>query len=266
MSKLLDGRELAGFIKQRHYQQARSMRPKPRLAILHASSDPATDVYIKVKQAYGADIGIEVEVYQAPATKEALIPIIKQLNRDKTTTGIILQLPLPDAKLTTTAISAIDPAKDVDGLGQDSPYDSATATGILWLLSGYAIDVKGKAVAVVGQGAVGRPASDLLSRSGAKVTTADESTTNLAKVCLTADVVVSAVGSAGLIKSDMVKPGAAVVDAGISMVEGKVIGDADPALLARDDVYITPNPGGVGPMTVAALFDNLLRAAAKNNL
>jgi methylenetetrahydrofolate dehydrogenase (NADP+) / methenyltetrahydrofolate cyclohydrolase len=263
MAKLLDGREIAGYIKQRHYQQARGLRPKPRLAILHASNDPATETYIKVKQAYASDIGIETEVYQAPPTQEALVPIIKQLNRDKTTTGIILQLPLPDPKVAVAAIQAIDPARDVDGLNPQSSYDSATATGILWLLSGYAIDLRGKTVAVIGQGSVGKPTSELLRRAGAKVLVADEQTKNLAKMCLSADIIVGAAGQAGLIKPEMVKPGAVVIDAGISMVEGRIAGDADPALMSRDDVAITPNPGGVGPMTVAALFDNLLRAAVK---
>jgi methylenetetrahydrofolate dehydrogenase (NADP+) / methenyltetrahydrofolate cyclohydrolase len=257
LSKLLSGRDLALYIKERHSRSARILGAK--LAILYAGDDPATAKYIAAKERYGQDIGAEVIARKCGSGQE-LEEAIDELNADETVDGIIVQLPLPwDVQ---HLLDKIDPTKDVDGLGEKALYDPATPTGIIWLLSGYNIDVKGKRVAVVGQGKlVGKPVARMLEDAGANVVACDIETTDLAVQTKSADIVITATGSPGLITSEMVGPNAVVIDAGTAMKDGKLVGDCDQTLYDRPDIKITPVPGGVGPMTVAALFDHLLRAA-----
>ncbi len=257
---LLDGRQLAGFIKERHARQVAGTSRAPKLAIVQASHDPATEAYIKVKSRYGSDIGAAVEVYQVKQAE--ILPLIKNLNDDKSVDGIIVQLPLPDKSQTEAVIAALNPAKDVDGLHPDSKFTAATPMAILWLLAGYNIDPKAKTVVVVGQGRlVGAPLTELLENSESTVIRCDESTPDLKAETLKADIVISATGVPGLIKPGMVQPKTVVVDAGSGEAGGSVVGDIDPKLLNDRSLKITPNPGGVGPMTVVALFENLLQAA-----
>lgn len=253
--KWLDGREVAGFIKQRHAGVVRSLPAVPRLAIVRQGTTPATDVFLRVKERYGQDIGVQVETYtEAP---EGLLGRIAVLNADPALTGLIIQLPFADApELADEALAAVVIAKDVDGLAPHSSFEVATPKAILWLLAAYNIVLKDKAIAVVGQGRlVGRPLADMLEASGLNVTRADEFTQDLVAVTSAADIIITATGQSGLITSAMVKPGAVVVDAGAPA------SDLAPELHDRTDLTLTPNPGGVGPMTVAALFDNLLIAA-----
>ncbi|HSX48080.1 MAG TPA: bifunctional 5,10-methylenetetrahydrofolate dehydrogenase/5,10-methenyltetrahydrofolate cyclohydrolase [Candidatus Nanoarchaeia archaeon] len=250
---LLEGKNLAEFIKERHYQQMRSFERVPKLAIIHASSDPATGSYLKAKQAYGQDLGIAVEVHEPARKTEAILELIKKLNRDDSIDGIVVQLPLEKGIATDEVIGAIEPHKDIDGLGPKSKFDPATPTAILWLLSSYQINHKDKLVTVVGQGRlVGEPISRMLQDSGATVICCDEDTKDLKSETLKADIVVTATGQKNLIKPGMVKEGAVVIDAS---------GDVDPKLFENESLKITPTPGGVGPVTVTVLFDNLLRAA-----
>ncbi len=154
--------------------------------------------------------------------------------------------------------------KDVDGLGPNSPFDAATPKAILWLLGGYNIDFKGKTVVVVGQGLlVGAPLATMLEDSGAHVIRCDKSTADLRSEVMKADIIVTATGQPNLITADMVKSGTVVIDAGTAEIDGNLVGDVDHALYEDESLKITPNPGGVGPITVAALFDNLLQAATK---
>jgi methylenetetrahydrofolate dehydrogenase (NADP+) / methenyltetrahydrofolate cyclohydrolase len=193
------------------------------------------------------------------------LSLVQKLNNDTTVHGIIVQLPLPDSSQTDEVTSAINPAKDVDGLHPDSQFTAATPMAILWLLAGYNIDPKGKLVAVVGQGRlVGAPLSQLLEDSEAEVIRCDKRTKDLAAETRKADIVVSGTGVPGLIKPGMVKPKAVVVDAGAGEANGSVSGDLHPDLFKDASLKITPNPGGVGPMTVVALFENLLQAATSN--
>jgi methylenetetrahydrofolate dehydrogenase (NADP+) / methenyltetrahydrofolate cyclohydrolase len=249
----LSGTDLASYIKERHRRQVLSRPTVPKLVIIHASSDPGTEAYLKAKQKYGRDIGAQVEVKRPQPRTDTLINEIEQLNQDQSVHGIIVQLPLPPDVDTSQVVSAVDPGKDIDGLGPRSEYDPATPLGIMWLLAGHQIDYRGRTVAVIGQGRlVGRPLARMLEDSGAKVTRCDIETPDLRAATITADLLVSATGHPGILRADMVKSGAVVVD---------VSGDAADDLLARSDISITPGRGGVGPMTVAALFDNLLRAA-----
>lgn len=262
--KILDGLFLAGFIKERQTHQVRGLRQayniSPKLAIIRTSDDPRIAAYIRLKKAYGEDILVDVDEHFVPQG-EALATI-KKLNADPSVTGIIVQLPLADPEQTEELVDAVAPEKDVDGLGKKATLDPATAMSILWLLAGYNVELKGKNIVVVGQGRlVGSPLTKMLKNSGYTVTPVSKSTDNLETAVRDADVIITAAGSPGVIKSGMVKPGAVVVDAGVATDKGKLVGDVDPAIRERHDLTITPEKGGVGPLTVTALFDNVIRAA-----
>ncbi len=255
---ILDGRKIAGDIKQRHTAEVKKLPHLPKLAIVYDANDPAQLAYLKAKQAYGRDIGAEVELHAVLPT--SLVATIQTLNADPSITGIIVQLPLPAGVDADQILDLISPTKDVDGLSANSPFDPATPRGIMDLLAGYNLKVKGQAVVVVGQGRlVGLPLVKILKTAGAKVLTADEHTTDLQGATLKADILITATGQPGLIKPGMVKPGTVIIDAGSPKPE------VDPTLLADPNLKITPVPGGVGPMTVAALFDNLLAAYNSSN-
>ena len=254
--KLLDGRDIAAYIKERHRLQVQGMDPKPRMAIIRSEHNVAGDKYLKMKRAYGEDIGVPVDLYVEKP--ETMISRIHALNKDKSVTGILIQLPLEDPTQTAEALAAVAPEKDVDGLSPDTIFEPGTVKASLWLLAAYNVDIKGKVV-IVGQGRlVGKPLADRLEASGVEVVRADIKTGDLKSVTQDADMIFTGTGKAGLITSDMVKSGAVVVDTGSPR------GELQPDLYERQDLTITPNPGGVGPMTVASLFDNLLIAASKS--
>jgi methylenetetrahydrofolate dehydrogenase (NADP+) / methenyltetrahydrofolate cyclohydrolase len=261
--RLLDGLQLAGFIKERQARQVRALRQAhkifPKLAIVRTSEDPRIAAYVKLKKAYGADILIDVEEHFIPQA-EALATI-KKLNADNSVTGIIVQLPLSDASQTSELLNAVAPQKDVDGLGEKAVLDPATPLAILWLLAGYNVELAGKNIIIVGQGRlVGGPLTKMLQASGHNVTPVTKATENLEAVVRTGDVVITAAGVPGLVKSDMLRPDAVVVDAGVATDKGKLVGDIEPEVYERHDLTITPKKGGVGPLTVCALFENVIRA------
>jgi len=219
--------------------------------------DVATSHYIAAKIRYGEEIGVPVTVFTE--TDATILARVKALNSQQPVTGIIIQLPLSPVDLTEDVLAALDPAKDVDGLGSGQFYDAATPKAVLWLLAAYNIDLKNQQIAVVGQGRlIGRPLADALKVSGEHVDRIDITTKNATAKVAAADIVICATGTTAAVTSDMVKPGAVVVDCGSPSSE------LSPELLARTDITRTPNPGGVGPMTVAALFDNLLIAAQRS--
>jgi methylenetetrahydrofolate dehydrogenase (NADP+) / methenyltetrahydrofolate cyclohydrolase len=253
--KLLDGKTAASFLKERHARQVAAMSTPPRLAIIRAKDNEAGDRYLKMKRRYGEEIGVPVDLYVETAA--TILGRIDELNHDATVTGVMIQLPLENPEITAKATAAVDPRKDIDGLAPDSLYEAATPKAVLWLLAAHNVDLAGRIV-VVGQGRlVGKPLADRLEASGHDVVRCDINTTDLAAETRRADIIFTGTGQAGLIKPDMVKEGAVLVDTGSPKNE------FDPALYDRDDLTLTPNPGGVGPMTVASLFDNLLIAAAK---
>jgi methylenetetrahydrofolate dehydrogenase (NADP+)/methenyltetrahydrofolate cyclohydrolase len=254
----LDGRQVAEYLQERHARTVRGLGFIPGLAIVRMGDDVSTSRYLAVKIRYGEEIGVPVMVFTE--TESTIMARIKALNSQKPVTGIIVQLPLLPGDLTDEVLAAIDPDKDVDGLGPDSPFDTAAPKAVLWLLAAYNIDLKNKLIAVVGQGRlVGEPLADVLKDSGSQVERIDVTTEDLDQKVLTADIVISATGKPTVITSAMIKPGAVVVDCGSPTSE------LTPDLVARTDIIRTPNPGGVGPMTVAALFDNLLIAAERSN-
>ncbi len=239
---------------------------RPRLLILRDSDNPVIDKYVSMKQAYGADIGVEVDVRTVPT--QELGGEIKLANDDPSVSGMIVQLPILQPEKTEEVVGLIAPGKDVDGLNSaaeksDRKFDSATATAILWLLAGNGIDLKDKKIALVGRGKlVGAPLEKMLVESGyaPRVFTsknADEVPAALPDY----DIIISAVGKPGILQPEMVKPDAAIVDAGTASEDGVIKGDASDALRERTDIKITPKIGGVGPLTVAVLFENTIRAA-----
>lgn len=262
--KILNGADLADFIKERQARQVRALRQAshiyPKLAIVQTSDDPVIDSYVSLKRRYAADVLIDVEHYKI--AQADLLTTINKLNGDETVHGIIIQLPLANSDDTQVAVDAVAGSKDVDGLGSAAQFDPATPVAIDWLVNGYNVDVKQKKIAIVGAGRlVGAPLARLWRGAGYDVTVFDNSSdiTELNKY----ELIVSATGTPGLITSQLVQPGAVVVDAGTASEHGKIVGDVADDVRERDDVTITPQKGGVGPLTIAALFDNVIRAAQR---
>lgn len=264
MTKILNGRDLADFIKERQAHQVRGLiqhdHVRPKLAIIQTIDNPVIDTYVRLKKAYGADILIEVEVHKI--AQDQALSLIEKLNADKSIHGIIIQLPLEFPDQTQELVDAVAPEKDVDGLGKNATMDPATPMAINWLLVGYNIELRGKNIVIVGNGRlVGAPLARIWRDSGLNVTVLDSATRDLSAEISNADVVVTATGVPGLVQSQDIKNGAIVVDAGTASEHGKVVGDLSPEIRERKDLTITPEKGGVGPLTIVALMDNVIRSA-----
>jgi len=266
--KLLNGKELAEFIKERQAHTARNLRQAhgviPKLAIIRTNPDPVVDSYMKLKQGYGQDISVDVDVHTIDQSDA--IATIERLNNDTTVHGIIVQIPLPDTSQTTDILNAVHPDKDVDGLAAQTNHDPATPLAIMWLLAGYNISLQDKKIVVVGHGRlVGRPLVAMLAASGLEVEVADKQTPHeeLRQITKQADVLITATGVPGLITADMIKPDVVIVDAGVATDSNGLVGDVAPDVRELPNVTITPKQGGVGPLTVCALFENVLKAATK---
>lgn len=265
--KLLNGKELAEYIKERQAKQARGLFQaqgvKPKLAIIRTNPDPVVDSYMKLKQSYGRDIGVDVEVHSVEQVEA--MNRIKDLNADKSVHGIIVQIPLPDRTQTDEILNAVVPEKDVDALGAGAIYDPATPMAIAWLLAGYNIDLRNKQIVIVGNGRlVGKPLAKMWRQSGLEVLTLDKQVDDLASQTKQADILICATGVAGLIKQDMIKKTAVLVDAGVATDSNGLVGDIAADVRELPDITITPEKGGVGPLTVCALFDNVIRAARES--
>lgn len=259
----LDGDELASYIKERHAREIKALAKVPKLAIImHTDAGLATRTYVeRTKKGYAQDIGATCEIHEVDFDQNGIMQLIHELNNDDSVTGIIVQLPYPDVDI-DEVLATVAPHKDIDGLGSDSNFDMPTPQAILWLLAGYNLSYKDKKVAVIGQGRlVGAPLADMLEGSGAIVTRCDNSTADLKSVTLDSDIIISATGQPKLITPDMIKPDTIVIGAGTSDISGSTKGDLDKALYDDESLKIARNTGGVGPVTVAALFDNLLIAA-----
>lgn len=266
--KILDGRELAGFVKERQAHEVRMLRGqgiRPALLIIRDSDNPVITKYVNLKKQYGEDIGINVIDQRVSGIEEA-ISTIKKANSDKEISGMIVQLPLTDVSRTDEVVNLIAPEKDVDGLNKSTPdaerkFDSATATAINWLLTGYNIELVGKKIAIVGRGRlVGAPLERMWKNSGLNVTTFHQGD-DLTKL-VEYDIIVSATGVPHLVSDDMIAPGTVLVDAGTASEGGVLVGDIDDSLRERKDLAaITPKTGGVGPLTVGVLFEDVIKAA-----
>ena len=267
--KILNGRELAGFIKERQAGIVREMvasGTRPKLVIIRDSDNPVIVKYVELKKRYGEDIGVEV-MDEKVADIDAAKAAVERANADASVAGVIVQLPLTDVSRTDEVVNLIAPEKDVDGLSQTVTdtarrFESATATAIHWLLSGYDVQLAGSKIALVGRGRlVGAPLERMWKASGFDVTVFQHNS-DLAAL-RDFDIIVSATGVPHLITSAMVRGGAVVVDAGTASEDGVLVGDVDEAVRERQDLLaITPVSGGVGPLTVAVLFEHVINAAA----
>ena len=262
--KLLKGQDLASDIKQRQAKEVLSLRQThnltPKLAIIQTKDDPVINTYVRLKKEYGSDIGISVDSYFV--NQDELRELLERLNADSSVNGVIVQLPLADTTQTDEIINLVAPEKDVDGLGQKARFQPATPMAILWLLAHHGISLEGKKILIVGRGKlVGAPLEWLLKNSGVNVSVANRTTPDLKQLAQDADIVVTAAGSPGIITPQMLKTGAVIIDAGVASEDGKTVGDVATEVYERDDLIITPAKGGVGPLTVCALFENVLRAA-----
>lgn len=262
--KILNGKELAEFIQERQARQVRALIQahdiQPKLAIIATVDNPVISLYMRLKKDYGAAMQIDVDIHRV---QQAEVPgLIENLNSDDTVHGIIVQLPLEDTSQTDEIVNLVDANKDVDALGVNASFDPATPMAIMWLLAGYNIELRGKKILLVGRGKlVGQPLERMLLSSGLDVEVADRSTKDLSKTVSEADIIVTATGSPAILYADMIKLGAVVVDAGVASEDGKTVGDVAADVYDRDDLTLTPVKGGVGPLTVCALFDNVIRAA-----
>ncbi len=264
--KLLNGLEIAGFVKERQARAVRALRQahniQPKLAIIRTNPDPVVDSYMKLKQGYGADILVDVDVHTIEQ-KDAL-SVIAKLNKDESVHGIIVQIPLPDKSQTDEILNAVSPDKDVDGLSVETTFEPATPLAIDWLLAGYNVNFNGKHIVIVGHGRlVGKPLAKLWRDSGYDVEVADKKVKNLGEMVKRADIIVAATGVPSLITKDMIKPGAVIVDAGVATDKNGLVGDVAADVRELDDITITPEKGGVGPLTVCGLFENVIRSAQR---
>lgn len=280
--QIIDGKAVAVALKEKLKIEVAAMQRKPSLVAILVGNDGASETYVGHKERACAEIGFNSRVlrFSADISQQDLINEIQKLNSDDNVDGFIVQMPLPKHIDEQAIIQAIDPRKDVDGfhpvnvgrmvLGMPA-YISATPLGILGLLKFYEIETAGKSCVVIGRSnIVGRPMSNLLSAKGwdCTVTVCHSRTKNLEQICRNADIIIAALGRAEFVTADMVKPGAVVVDVGITRVASdktrngwKLLGDVKFDEVAPKCSYITPVPGGVGPMTIISLMQNTLLAA-----
>ncbi|HMI28381.1 MAG TPA: bifunctional 5,10-methylenetetrahydrofolate dehydrogenase/5,10-methenyltetrahydrofolate cyclohydrolase [Gaiellaceae bacterium] len=267
----MDGRALAARVREELKREIAEFGPV-RLATVLVGDDPASHVYIRLKHKAADDVGIHAIDRRLPGdtSEEELLVLIEELNGDDSVDGILVQTPLPPQIDEARVMRTIEPVKDVDGLhpfnagrlffGQETLV-GATPVGVMRLLAEYKIPVAGARAVVVGRSLiVGRPLAMLLLHANATVTICHSRTEDLARHTLDADILVAAVGYLGLITTDMVKTGAAVIDVGMNRTEEGLFGDVDQGV-ADVAGFLTPVPGGVGPMTIACLLGNALKAA-----
>ena len=277
MAIILDGKHVAKLTRDRLKNKVQEIEKKgvfPKLAVIMVGEDGASKIYVRNKSKACEELGIEFEEFllDNTTTQEQLLKLINDLNNRKEVHGILLQSPIPGHLDINEAFRTIAPEKDVDGfnpinvgklvLGQET-FISCTPFGIIKLLEEYNIDIEGKNAVVIGRSnIVGKPMFQCLLNKNATVTICHSKTKNLPEITKNADILVCALGKAKFVKKDMVKQGAIVIDVGINRnEEGKVCGDVDFEEVSKVASYITPVPGGVGPMTIAMLMNNIVKAA-----
>lgn len=278
----LDGKDLAQRIKLQLKEETLELKERlgkvPGLAIILVGDNPASKIYVNSKIKGCSELGFESFAHFLPenTSEEKVLELIGELNEDERVNGILVQLPLPKHIDEKKVIDKIALDKDVDGfkpenlgllmLGDKNSMHPCTPAGIMELLKAYSIDLVGKDIVVVGRSnIVGKPMGSLLINEGATVTTCNSKTKDLKAKTSQADMVIMAIGQAKFLTEDMVKEGAIIVDVGINRTEGGLFGDVDYDGVSKKATYITPVPGGVGPMTVAMLFANTMKAFKKVN-
>jgi len=278
--KIIDGKRIAKKIKAELKNEVLNLKKKgviPELAVILVGENPSSKIYVKNKEKACQEIGIISKVYTfgKNVVQKDILSLIFRLNRDKKINGILVQLPLPKKFDTKRIINMIDPEKDVDCFHPENVgrlflgfprFFPCTPAGIMEILSRNNLKIAGKNMVIVGRSnVVGKPLAVMATNADATVTLAHSKTKKLKEKCLWADILVSATGKIGLIKADMVKQGAIVIDVGINYNKsGKLTGDVDFERVKRKAMAITPVPGGVGPMTIAMLLKNTIKAAKDN--
>lgn len=277
MAKIIDGKAHAAAIKKEVTAEAAQFymdnKVIPHLVVLIVGEDPASEVYVRNKHKACEDVGFKSTILRHPAdeTEENLLMAIEGLNNNPEVHGILVQLPLPKHLNEEKILLAIDPKKDVDsfhpynvGKLMIGNYDFAPCTpaGIMEMLKREKIEVEGKECVVIGRSnIVGKPIAQFLMQANGTVTMCHSKTRNLSEVCRRADILVCAIGKPKFVTGDYIKPGAVVIDVGINRLDGKLCGDVDYEVAKDIASYITPVPGGCGPMTIAMLLQNTLKAA-----
>ena len=277
-AQLLNGKQLAADIRSRLKEKIAGFAAAPGLAVILVGNDPASEIYIRAKQKACAEIGIRAEAFHLPenTSQAELTDLINRLNNNPEINGILVQLPLPRHLNEKEILLAVAPEKDVDGF---HPYNAGsiiqkragafapcTPKGILRLLDTTGQDLNGLNAVVVGRSQiVGMPAAHLLLNRNCTVTITHSHTQNLQKICQTADILIAALGKPEFITGEYIKPGAIVIDVGINRTENGLKGDVNFAEAAEIASYITPVPGGVGPMTIAMLLENTCEAFLKQH-
>ncbi len=277
-AQILDGLALSRVIRADLKVRVDALRSRgvvPRLDVIVAAQDPASLAYVRMKRRWAEAAGIEGEAWSIDETaaQSYVIEKIRELNEDALVHGVLVQHPLPGHLDEHEALLTLGAAKDVDGITPESlgrlvsdlpGFRCATPLGMMRLLDHYGIEVEGKHAVVIGRSVIlGKPAALMLLQKNATVTIAHSRTRNLPELCREADILVAAVGRVEMVRADWLKPGAVVLDAGYNKVEGRQgdVGDVDFAVASGVASWITPVPGGVGPMTVASLLDNCVTAA-----
>ena len=279
MAEILDGKEVSRVKKEELKKKIIELKEKcgitPGLAIIRVGEDPASEIYVKNKLKACASLGIQAieKHFEGTEKEEEIIKTIESFNTDPTIDGILVQSPLPNSYDEQKIVSHVLSSKDVDGFGimnlgyllaNQEQILAATPLGIIHLLDYYNIPIASKHVVIIGRSQiVGRPLSILFLNRDATVTITHSKTTNLKEITQTADILVSAVGKPHFVTADMVKVGAVCIDVGISRVENHVVGDMDFDSIKEKASFITPVPGGVGPMTIATLLENVYTLALK---
>jgi methylenetetrahydrofolate dehydrogenase (NADP+)/methenyltetrahydrofolate cyclohydrolase len=273
MIKLLKGSDLVEYVSERQAKQIRgliqSKEINPKLAIISANPEnKAIQTYIKLKVKRAEELGITVDVFELDQNDVA--SKIKELTKDSSVHGIILQLPLKDPDQTEDLLSLIPPEKDVDGLTKNSLVQPATAQAVMWLLAGYNIELREKNILIIGKGQlVGAPLAKLLEEQQHTPISVDDSisTQELSLKVKNADIIISAAGVPSLITEEMLKNGQIVVDCGTSESNRKIMGDLDPKVYeTKLNLKLTARVGGIGPLTISSLFENLLQLIDKATL
>ena len=280
MGQLLDGKHLANIranVLQKQVLNLKKAGIQPQFCVINIGNDPSSKIYLKTKKRRADQIGIKQKLFQLPSnvTQKNLLELIDRLNNEKDVNGIMIQLPVPKQIILNEALAAIDPDKDVDCLTPanvgrlwqgDHFVEPATAHGILALLDYYHINLKGKNAVIIGRSSiVGKPLAALLLEKDATVSILHLKTKNLTEYTKKADILVSATGEHNLVTADMIKKNAVIIDVGISRFNGKTVGDVDFEHVAPIASFITPVPGGIGPLTVESLMEQVIQLTRRNN-
>jgi methylenetetrahydrofolate dehydrogenase (NADP+) / methenyltetrahydrofolate cyclohydrolase len=276
-ARVIDGKAVAAAVRERVAAEVAELSSKldrpPGLATVLVGDDPASQVYVRNKRSASGEAGMRSIHRELPDTssQQELLAVVEELNRDPEVDGILVQLPLPEAIDQDAVVAAIDPRKDVDGLtatnagllAQGRPgLVPCTPAGVMEILSREGTDIEGAEATIVGRSIlVGRPLAALLTNASATVTVCHSRTRELGAACRRADILVAAVGSPRMVRGDWVKPGATVIDVGINRTDEGLVGDVEFESASEVAGAITPVPGGVGPMTIALLLQNTVRAA-----